>query len=181
VAKKSGIGRALKITGILLLCLLMLSGASIYFLPHFGWRVDDLRSGSMEPQLMVGDLIFTRPVVTSKIAIGDIIMFHSPPGTAVSIISHRVVGIRENSLLSFQTKGDGNAAADSFTVPARDVVGQFASRIPHFGFIVIFLKTLPGLLVSMIAPGLVIIWLCLKNIRDELAQNSRGKPVVEVE
>ena len=174
VLKKAEFYQLLKIISILLLCLLMLSGFSVYLLPHFGWRVDGLRSGSMEPELMVGDMIVTRPVVPSEVAVGDIIMFHAPTGTAVSIISHRVIGIQTNSPLSFQTKGDANASADPFVTPGRDVIGQFSSRIPHLGYTVIFLKTLPGLLVSLFAPGLVIIWLCLTSIRNEIA-SKRGE------
>ncbi len=173
--EKSQARRNLTIAGIVLAALLMLSGAIVYFLPTYGWRIDGLRSGSMEPQLMIGDLIVTRPAKLSDIKVGDIIMSKSPSGTAPSIISHRVVGIKGTSSLFFQTKGDANADADPFLVPDGEVVGMFSFRVPLAGYLVIQLKTFPGLLISLIAPGFILIYICLKSIRNELvAQRSKG-------
>ena len=174
--KKSNIRKGLEVSGIILLSLLMLCGAFIFFLPQFGWRIDGLRSGSMEPQLQKGDLIITRPVAPSEIKVGDIIMFKSPSGTASGIISHRVVGTTGSSPRLFQTKGDANIDADPFLTPASDVVGQFSTRVPLFGNLVIALKTFPGLLVSLVAPGFSLIYICLKSIRNELAAKREGHP-----
>ncbi len=167
VPKKSSIYGLCNIISIMLLCLLMLAGFSVYLLPHFGWRVDGLRSGSMEPQLKVGDLVVTRPVAPAAIAVGDIITFHPPPRMAESLLSHRVIGIQENSPLSFRTKGDANATSDPFVTPARDVVGRVSSHFPLLGYAVILLKSVAGLMVALVVPGLIIIGACLKSLRDE--------------
>ena len=148
----------------------MVAGVTVYLLPRFGWRADGLRSGSMAPQLKTGDLVVTRLVAPEVIAVGDIITFHSPPGMAESLISHRVIGIQQNSPLSFKTKGDANASADPFITPGRDVVSRVSFHFPLLGWTVIFLKTVPGLIVALVVPGLIIIGACLKGIRYELVK-----------
>ncbi len=167
--KKARIRGLLNIISLPPLCLLMLAGLSVYLSPHLGWRVDGLRSGSMAPQLMVGDLVVTRPVEPEAVAVGDIITFHHR-GPADSLISHRVIGIQENSPLAFQTKGDANETPDPFITPARELVGRVAFHFPFLGYAVLSLNTVLGLLVALVVPGLVIIGLCLKSLRYELAR-----------
>lgn len=168
-AKNIAVYRVLKLTGILLLFLLMLASFSVYISPHFGWRVDELRSGSMSPRLNTGDLVVTRPIEAPAIAVGDIIVFHAPPDMANAFICHRVIEIHKNSPLSFVTKGDAVEKPDPFVTSAQDVVGIVSFSISRLGHVVTTLQTLPGLLVSLVIPGLLIIWICLKSISRSLA------------
>jgi signal peptidase len=170
----TAIVRWLNLAGIMLLSLLLLSGFIVYMAPHIGWRVDGLRSGSMVPQLNVGDVVVTRPVPSNTVAIGDIIIFHSVDKNK-TMISHRVIGIETQPSLAFKTKGDANANADPFMVPAANLIGVLAFHAPFLGYAVLYLQTTSGLLVSLIIPGIIIIVLCLKSLRNELA----GKKVSE--
>ncbi|MBM2825616.1 MAG: hypothetical protein HW402_1280 [Dehalococcoidales bacterium] len=172
VIKKSGICRLLNTLSIILLCLLMLAGFSVYLLPHFGWRIDGLRSGSMAPQLKTGDLVATHLLEPQAVAVGDIITFHLD-GRDDRLVSHRVIGIQGNSPLSFQTKGDANDTPDPFITPARDLVGRVSFHFPLLGYAIIPLKTVSGLLVALVVPGLIIIWVCLSSIRHELVKKKR--------
>ena len=169
---KRGIYRSLTIGVFLLLVLVMLAGFAVYVSPHLGWRIDDLRSGSMSPLLQVGDLVVTRPVQPQTVMVGDIIIFHSVD-KASNLISHRVVGIEGNPVISFRTKGDANDTADPFITPAGNLVGELAFHIPLLGYVVLFLQTGSGLLVSMVIPGLSVIAVCLKSIREELVREKK--------
>ena len=168
-AEKTRIHRTLNIAGITLLCLLMLAGFSVYLAPHVGWRIDDLRSGSMAPNINVGDLVVTRPVRPEAVTVGDVIIFHSPD-KANNLISHRVVEVETNPSLSFKTKGDANDAIDPFVTPAGKLVGELAFHVPLLGYPVLLLQTTSGFIVSLLVPGLVIISLCLTNLRVELVK-----------
>ncbi len=172
-AKQSGIYRSLDIVSLVILCLIMLAGFSLYILPHFGWRIDGLRSGSMAPQLMKGDVVMTHSVSPEVVEVGDIIAFY-PSDSRESVVAHRVIGITTNSPLAFKTKGDANPASDPFNIPARNLVGRVAFHFPLLGYLVIFLKTAPGLLVVLVVPGLFIIGVCLKSLHNELA-SKKGK------
>ncbi|MDO8578832.1 MAG: signal peptidase I [Dehalococcoidales bacterium] len=165
---KSAVFRVLKITGVSLMFLLMLSAFAIYMTPHFGWRVDGLRSGSMAPQLNTGDMVITRPAAVETVKINDIIIFRSLDKRQ-NLISHRVIGIETNPSLAFQTKGDANESPDPFTVPAGNLVGELAFHVPLLGYAVLFLQTTSGLFVFLVFPGIFIALWCLKSLAYELA------------
>jgi len=63
--------------GITLIILLMAAAAFTFLAPRFGWSVDAVFSGSMEPELKVGSVVVTRPVAPEEIRAGDIITFYS--------------------------------------------------------------------------------------------------------
>ncbi len=177
VTKKSRIYRTLNITGILILLLLMVASLSVYLLPHFGWRIDVLSSNSMEPQLKAGNLVVTRSVEPEVVAVGDIITFR-PNIADENLVTHRVIGIGQNSPLYFETKGDANLDPDPFTVPALNLEGQVYLHIPLLGYAIPFLKTTAGLLVALVVPGLIIVAVCMKSLRYELVKmrvKSQGK------
>lgn len=166
--------RALKIAGMSLLLLLMLASFSVYISPRLGWRVDGLRSGSMAPLLKTGDMVVTRPVAAETVKVGDIIIFHSVDKRA-NLISHRVVSIERNSPFSFRTKGDANENPDPFVVPAENLVGELAFHAPLLGYAILGLQTPLGLMASLVIPGIIILAVCLKSLRGELAARARVK------
>jgi len=145
-----------------LLVVLMLAAALTFVAPRFGWRVDALFSGSMEPQLKVGGLVITRPVDLQTIKVGDIITFHSSRRDVPT--SHRVIAIEQGSQFRFLTKGDANEDADPFIIPAQSVVGKVCFHIPYFGYVSQFVKTPLGLLLTLGLPGLIIVVMELRNI-----------------
>jgi signal peptidase len=132
----------------------------------FGWEVDAILSGSMEPQLHPGGLVVTRPVMPDTIVQGDIITFYSP--VTHKVTTHRVFKIENSPTLAFYTKGDANEEADPNPVPAESVKGVVCFNIPGIGYLTKFVKTLPGLLLCLCLPGLVIIIMEIRNIRCAL-------------
>ena len=170
-----GVSRIVTGTGIVLVSLLIVASFSVYLAPHFGWQVNGLRSGSMAPQLNIGDMVVTRPAAPETVAIGDVIIFHSIDKKNI-LISHRVIGIQRNSPLSFTTRGDANESPDPFTVPAGNLVGKLAFHIPLLGYAILFLQTKSGLLVSLVFPGVLLLALCLRSLRNELA-GRRGQGI----
>lgn len=158
--------------GFGLVILLMVAAVFTYLAPHFGWRVDAVSSGSMEPQLKVGAVVVTRSVEPEAIAVGDIITFH-PTTVRENPISHRVIGVEESSPLYFKTKGDANDAPDPFIVPARNVVGRICLHVPFLGYAAEFLKTPLGFLLALVIPGLIITAMNIRNIWRVLTKDRK--------
>ncbi len=81
-------------------------------------------SGSMEPTLKKGDLVFMQNILV-KPEVGDIIIFLDRTGTRVSnrplTVTHRIVSFDGNYI---RTKGDNNPAIDSWTVYKKDLLGE---------------------------------------------------------
>jgi signal peptidase len=159
--------------GLAVIILLMAAAVFTFLAPRFGWRVDAVFSGSMEPQLKVGGLVVTRPVAAEDIKVGDIITFHSPLNKQLT--SHRVIAIEDSSSPGFRTKGDANEDADPFIVPAASVVGKICLHIPYFGYATQYIKTPLGFLLTLCLPGLIIIILEIRNIWHVLSEEEREK------
>lgn len=148
--------------GLAVLILLMATALLIALTPNFGWRVDTVFSGSMEPHLEVGGVAVTRPVEAEEIRVGDIITFYSP--LSEELTSHRVIAVEGGSSFYFRTQGDTNESADPFVVPPQSVVGKVCFHIPYLGYAAQFIKTPLGLLLTLCLPGLIIIIMELVNI-----------------
>ena len=159
-----------KIFGYLGMCLVVLLLAAALFTllaPRFGWRVDAVLSGSMEPKLGVGSLVITHPVTAQEILPGDIISFYSPMNGKLT--SHRVVALVQGTTTSFRTKGDANEDMDPFTVPAANVAGKVSFHVPYLGYLTQFIQTRWGILLTLFVPGLIIIAIEIRNIWQELS------------
>lgn len=154
--------------GLGLVILLMTAAVLTFLAPRFGWRVDAVFSGSMEPELKVGSVVVTRPVEVGEIKVGDIITFYSPLDERPT--SHRVVAVEEGSAFHFRTDGDANEDADPFIVPAQNVVGKVWFHLPLLGYVSQFVKTPLGLLVTICIPGFILIGMEARNIWRVLAE-----------
>jgi signal peptidase len=153
--------------------LFMTAAALIFLAPRFGWRVDAVFSGSMEPGLKLGGVVVTRPVEAEEIKAGDIITFYSPLNER--LMSHRVIAVEHGSGWHFQTKGDANEDADPFVVPAENMVGKVCLHLPYFGYVNQFVKTPLGLLLLICTPGLVVIVMEIRNIWRVPAEEKMDK------
>jgi signal peptidase len=154
--------KAAKSFGFVFIILLMTSAAFTFLAPHFGWRVDAVFSGSMEPALKVGGVVITRPVAAREITAGDIITFYSPQ--TKELTSHRVIAVEDGPSVRFRTKGDANEDADPVMAPADSVVGRICFHIPYLGYVTQLVKTPLGLILALCLPGLIIIILEMRNI-----------------
>lgn len=167
--------KVIEYTGIFLVIVIILAAAFVYMAPHFGWRVDAVASGSMEPSLNVGSLVVTLPVGPEEIAVGDIITFKATAGNVP--LTHRVIGITRNSPLSFETMGDANLSPDPFIVPESRVIGKTVLHIPNAGYVTEFLKTPPGFFLGLVVPALIVIATYIKSIWQVVSRKKAGEAV----
>lgn len=98
-------------------------------------------SGSMEPTIPVGSVVYAKPVAFEDIREGDIITFHlEKSGTKVT---HRVVEKDEN-LFNVYTKGDANEEPDASPTSYKNVDGVVKCTIPYLGWLAVLLNEISG-------------------------------------
>ena len=110
------------------------------FLPRLvGYNVYNVVSGSMEPAIPVGSIVYVRPDDPDDIEIGEVIAFQGGDG----VVTHRVVEKRTGDR-TLVTKGDANKDNDLRPVEYDRVIGSVALNIPVIGSFMSRLTTLSG-------------------------------------
>ena len=113
---------------------------------------------SMYPTIHSGDLIFCNTVEPEEVQEGDIISFFDPAGNGTSVVTHRVLAIKEqDGGLAWQTKGDANNVEDMELVPADNLVGRYRNRLAGIGNVAMFMQTTAGLIVCVICPLILMV------------------------
>lgn len=88
-------------------------------------------SGSMEPNIPVGSMVYVTPSDTGEYAVGDVVTYKSAAGAHVT---HRVVEVN-NTDRSVIVKGDANENVDAAPVPLASIVGKTIFSVPGMGYI----------------------------------------------
>ena len=112
--------------------LVVIALCSLLVLPGiFGYHMYHVLSGSMEPEMPVGSLIYVHEEKPEDIEEQDIIAFYSSLEES-GIITHRVV---KNNIVSgtFITKGDANDKEDPVPIPYDNFIGRVIKTVPYVG------------------------------------------------
>lgn len=92
-------------------------------------------SGSMEPTLKVGGILYYEKIDLEDFKIDDILVYK----TKDHIISHRIVDIVDDG---FITKGDANNSIDNNLINKNQVLGKGTNwSIPYIGYYADFIYT----------------------------------------
>jgi len=125
-----------------------------------GYRSFLVQSGSMEPSIMIGDVVITTK--TRQYNQNDVVTFRDNDGRTVT---HRVIEIEETNYAPLLvTKGDANDTKDRHKINTDQILGKVSLVIPKLGFVIAFSRTPIGLLVLVIIPGGIIAADEIKNI-----------------
>ncbi len=135
-------------------------------------------SGSMEPSIKTGSIILIKPADSYNI--GDVITFASnfkEPNGARIPVTHRIVEIKkQNSEVSYITKGDANEDADETVISYKSVMGKVLFDAPYLGYVVETAKKPYGFLALIMIPALIIIYDQAKKIWDEIKKMKINNP-----
>lgn len=135
-------------------------------------RLYTVQSDSMRPAILTGDLILTFPV--TEYHEGDVITFQDRDRDIV--VTHRIAAIARNgATLTYTTKGDANEDIDTNTVAHKDVYGKMMLRVPYAGYVSTFVQTVPGFMLFVIIPALLIIGHETKTIYTTIRQTRTQK------
>lgn len=122
----------------------------------FGYEVYSVVSGSMEPAIPTGSLVYIKEAQPETIEEQEVIAFYSPSNED-AIITHRVV---TNKVVSgeFETKGDANQANDPTPVPYDNLVGRVTLSIPLAGKLLAGIVTAEGkaIIVAVVAVSVIL-------------------------
>jgi len=123
-----------------------------------GHRMFIVLSGSMEPTIKTGSVVFVKPVESGSLAAGDVITFRGF-GDPNNLVTHRIVSIEgEAAGTAYITKGDANEVEDPSPVAANRVVGKVNFTIPYLGYFLYISQTEKGgkILLALIGAILLI-------------------------
>jgi signal peptidase len=128
------------------------------------FRLYSVQTGSMNPTIKIGDLIFVKEVNSYKQ--GDIITFVSGTGNSKTTITHRIEKKNEDN--TFTTKGDANTVTDVDTVREENILGKYFFRIPLLGYPINLVRTPLGFLILIVIPSVIIGYEEIKKIKNEI-------------
>ena len=130
--RRAGIATVCSRLGTGLLALVILICIPMTVPKLFGYRPYTVISGSMEPAIAIGSLVYVRDVEPEAVVAKDVIAYYGGRDRD-SVITHRVV---ENNVSDreFITKGDANSANDVTPVPYHNLLGRVELTIPSLGY-----------------------------------------------
>jgi len=152
-----------KILSTILLAMLALVAAVLIIPNFFGCKGLAVLTGSMEPKIGVGTLVYIKEVEPDTLEIGDVITYRI---SKESLVTHRVTENNENEKYVI-TKGDANDAEDGM-IPYDALVGKEMFYIPKLGYVSMYIKTPLGIGVGC---GILVIIILLTFLPDVLEPN----------
>lgn len=95
-------------------------------------------SGSMEPDIKIGDVVIIHKISGEEAGMGDIILF---PHSKDMKVTHRIISVKtEEKQRFFTTKGDANPEPDTDLVPEENVQGKVVAVVPKMGWLSLMLR-----------------------------------------
>ncbi len=143
-------------------------------LPHL--KAFIVLSGSMEPEIKTGSVVFVKK--EEKYNIGDIIAF-SANGSKKDVVTHRIAQVKSTEVYygdpTFLTKGDANNNIDNWEVKSGYIKGKVFFTIPYLGYITNTAKDPKGFIALVIIPATIIVYEELKTVKREIAKVFKKK------
>lgn len=158
------------IFGVLILLTVIGSSLLLMVPKLFGYEIYNVVSGSMEPEIPTGSLIFVAPAQPETVSEGEIIAFESGD----SIVTHRVVS---NKKLEgeFITKGDANEQEDIGPVPYNSLVGRVERHVPYMGeFMAIYTTNVGKIYLVCFAACGAMLNILAGRIRERAKDDGKG-------
>ena len=139
--KQSKVAKVLSILSIIVFILAFLILLTSIFMQKnpdkmlFGYRLYQVTTGSMEPEIKVGSIVLVKAVEPSELKVGDTISFRSTdPQIYSQINTHSIVKIEEeNGKYIFTTQGVANPTPDDYKVSSENLIGKVVGVSENFG------------------------------------------------
>ena len=98
-----------------------------------------IATGSMSPNLNVGDLVIVQKCSAKEINVNDIVEYRLKDYSVIHRVSEK---IDNNGVFIFRTKGDNNSSKDADPVKEEQIVGRVIARIPYLAYPTIWITNL---------------------------------------
>ena len=111
-------------------------------------------SGSMEPALKRGSIVFVRSASSYKP--GDVVTF-KPAGQAL-VFTHRILRKQTGAAgVFFVTKGDANSVPEAKPISQKEIIGRVVFSLPLLGYVGVWAKTKAGFASFLALAGILAI------------------------
>jgi signal peptidase len=176
VAERSALGLVGKILGwiaMIAATLVVLGLLAVTIGPRFlPYQALIVRSGSMSPTIPTGSIVFYKKIDSSKVKVGDIIVF-AKPGQPNEKVTHRVYKISQASTGPFFiTKGDANGTPDDWRVPAVGTGWISVFHLPRVGYALVYLQSTLARLLLLVIPAILLGAITLYEIWQDRARGT---------
>lgn len=124
-----------------IILVVLLALAAVLIVPVIlGYTELAVLTGSMQPTIPVGSLIYVKEVEPSTLQVGDVVTYQLEGDT---MVTHRVVEVNpdEGYLV---TQGDANEDPDG-QIPFDRIVGKMDFHLPYLGYISMNIRTKTGI------------------------------------
>lgn len=109
----------------------------LLFSGFFGVKPYVVVSGSMEPTLNIGDIVFIGKTSFNDVKVSDIVAYYD----GNNIVVHRVVKIKnDDGKVTLKLKGDANDNIDPIDVTKELFIGSVVFKVPKLGLVPIYLS-----------------------------------------
>ena len=154
-ARKRSRRRIWGVTSTIIVAIIFVFAIFLVIFRLFGFEIYTVMSGSMEPTLHTGSLIYVKQVDPATLKEGDIITFVADEDK--TIVTHRIYAIeQENGNLMFRTKGDANDTPDGKATHYKNVLGVPSFQIPLIGYLAFYIQRPPGIYIALVAGTLLL-------------------------
>ena len=162
--KKSPVSTICSALGTVLLVIIIIGCIPLTVPRAMGYELYTVITGSMEPNIPVGSLVFVKDVDPIEVQEKDVIAFYGGKDSN-AIITHRVVENR-TFMGEFITKGDANSDNDMNPVSYNELIGRVELSVPYAGSAAQFLTSMQGKITAASLIGLAIILNILASVLD---------------
>ncbi len=144
----------------------------------FGLQVYIVLSGSMEPEIQTGSLVYVRKVDPEQVEVKDVITYKLDEDT---ISTHRVVEIyEEGGYRFFRTKGDANDVVDGGAVREDSILGSPIFSIPKLGEAANYIQNPPGSYYAIAGGAVLVLFVMIIEFftaepKNKAEKNSKPK------
>lgn len=145
------------------------------FNPVKKFQILRVMSGSMEPEIKVGSVVFVVKTDPEKLKEKDTITFNASDSPDLSV-THRIaeIVIKDNKKI-FRTKGDANKTEDATEVSSEQIKGKVIFSLPFLGYVSVWIKTPIGFALLVILPAVFLILSEIINIKKAIEDEVKKK------
>ena len=162
--RKNPVAAICSALGTLLLIILVAVCLPLTVPKVLGYQMYTVLSGSMEPAIPTGSLVYIQGMEPQNVVDGDVIALYGGHDSN-AIITHRVVKNRV-VMGEFITKGDANEKEDMNPIPYSNFLGRVELSVPVVGELAQVLTSTKGKIVAGTLIGVSVILHLIASILD---------------
>ena len=126
-----------------------------------GMDIFVMNSDVMEPEIKEGSAVIANGEETAVLTEGNVILFHESDDAENVMRITQVVHNTDSTI--YKVMGD-NAPDRILDVPKENVIAKCAVESERLGSVITFMKSIPGIIVCMLIPCLILVFLIIMKI-----------------